>query len=158
MSELPVGPELDRATCEAVGLAPVQDGFWEEHTAPGIAIGPLFFTCADLYRTMMERNWDRERVDVPSPHFPRVIYYAPVYPPVSADIVAAWRVVEALHARGECLSLNYVQTYSDWDHPERLEWAAEFRMSGCRATASTPAEAICRAALAAMERGAEVTR
>jgi hypothetical protein len=74
------------------------------------------------------------------------------YPPVSTKIAAAWRVVEALHERGDCLTLVYLQTFRDHEKTLALEYKARFRIADACGYGPTAPEAICRAALKAMER------
>lgn len=67
-------------------------------------------------------------------------------PAYSANIPYAWQVVEEMHRRGDFLSLDY-----DPEDFSRLRWVARFRVADVWASADTPAEAICRAALKALQ-------
>ena len=68
------------------------------------------------------------------------------FPRYSTDMAAAWLVVEKLAAQGLRLSLDAFGGDPWW-----AEFADEKWERGAQATAPTAPEAICRAALAAME-------
>lgn len=69
-------------------------------------------------------------------------------PPYSTDIAAAWEVVEAMHAKGEVLSLIYCcGDKPPWD---KLRYRACFRHSDSFAVDDAAPLAICHAALLAV--------
>src|SRR5688572_4057559 len=92
------GPETDAAVCAAVGIAALK--------SYGYRIAcPDFYTIPTAdYRTHIEEMMSPHRDTIPmwcpKTTLLEVDYVDPVYPPVSTDIAAAWRVVEAMRARG----------------------------------------------------------
>lgn len=73
------GPELDAAVCAAVGIVPL-----------------AWFRCCDGFRQAYPT--EEQAITAIRPGFHQWI--EPAYPPVSTDLAAAWRVVEALCGKG----------------------------------------------------------
>lgn len=137
-----VGRELDAAVAERVMG-------WEWFTAVNVNV-----LVPPEHHWRVQRSWripgkHGEEDDIDSARF----YdsrnggkQAPVVPAYSTNIAAAWLVVEELTAHGLRLSLDMFGGDPWW-----AEFADERWERGAQATAPTAPEAICRAALAAME-------
>lgn len=109
-NELPAGPELDRATCEAVGI-PAAKSYGYRIACPDMRTIPT----AD-YRTHIEELMNPQRDSVPmwcpKQSLLEVDYVEPEYPPVSTTWEGMRRVIDAMRKRGFAWAMTGVSPTS----------------------------------------------